>query len=286
MDGHSSKIEAVALSSDSRMLASASFDSTIKLWNAEIGALSCKALGESSDQSGMANAFQLPKSVMMSAFSPNGRLFAIDYAMHRIDIWDTTIGAHLGTVTCFGSAATAMAFSPDGSHFAAASRHLVIRLWEAQSCRVVVTFNWEYNVPTVMVFSGDGQFLAAADHNRVKLWSVATHKPSYLYKVSQAVWSSAELLSLLPRAVTAPEEEVALPSLAPAPSRQHRFAMKDKWLTCDSRKFQWVPHEYRSADITCHNATIALPGSGKVIFLAFDFANGGRWEQSLLARGA
>jgi WD40 repeat protein len=77
--GHSDRVQSVAVSPDGRLLASGSYDNTIKLWDLNTGKLRQTLEGHSN----------LIQSV---AFSPDGRLLASGSRDKTIKLWDPTTG--------------------------------------------------------------------------------------------------------------------------------------------------------------------------------------------------
>ena len=85
LEGHSDWVEAVAFSEDGKLLASASKDRTVRLWDPATGAALQTLVGHSS-------------SVMAVAFSQDGKLLASASYDRTVRLWDVATGAALQTL--------------------------------------------------------------------------------------------------------------------------------------------------------------------------------------------
>ncbi|MEM9452285.1 MAG: hypothetical protein AAGA75_27690, partial [Cyanobacteria bacterium P01_E01_bin.6] len=154
--GHRTNVEDVAIHPDNHLLASASADGTIKLWNAD-GAL----LKTLTDHRGI---------VLSVAFSPDGQLLASGSYDTTVRLWNTD-GTLLNTFEGHEDDVTAVAFSPDSQRIASASIDSTIKVWTVDGT-LVHTIQGHDQAVRHVVFSPDGQYLASlSDDKSIKLWN-------------------------------------------------------------------------------------------------------------------
>src|SRR5260370_21306802 len=113
---HSYPVTTVVPSPDGDLLASASEDKTIKLWDSHTGEHLRTLESHASE-------------VTSVAFSPDGGLLASASWNKTIKLWDPHTGEHLRTLESHSSFATSVEFSPDGGLLASAPPDTTIDLW-------------------------------------------------------------------------------------------------------------------------------------------------------------
>ncbi|KAF1955653.1 WD40 repeat-like protein [Byssothecium circinans] len=160
LEGHKGHINAVAFSRDGNVLASASYDRTIKLWDPSSGAVLQTLKGHS-------------EPVSAVVFSPNGKLLASASGDKMIKLWDASSGAVRQSLSHSGYVSD-VAFSPDGKLLASAFEKTV-KLWNVSSGVALHTFEGYSGHFYAVAFSPDSRLLASASSDEtVKVWDIGS----------------------------------------------------------------------------------------------------------------
>jgi WD40 repeat protein len=158
-DGHRDTITAIAFTPDGKALASASMDSTIKLWDGRSGAL----LKKLKDQYGAVTAL---------AFSQDGETMAwASGSACTIKLWDTRSERLLRQLYSHTHNISQVAFSPDSKSLVSVAIDSTVILWDARSGAVLGMVKAErHEIGIRVAFSPDGNTLATSNESTVALW--------------------------------------------------------------------------------------------------------------------
>ena len=159
---YSSTINNIAFSPNNSLLASASADSTIQLWNLNTNTLQATLPGHTSN-------------VLNVAFSPDGSLLASGSADGTVRLWNPVTETLQATLQGHASNVLSVAFSPDGSLLASGGTDSTVRLWDPVTETLEATLEAHMDSVLSVAFSPDGSLLASGSADGlVGLWDTHT----------------------------------------------------------------------------------------------------------------
>ncbi len=164
--GHGDWVESIAFSPDGRLLASGSWDGTVKLWRVSDGRL-------------VRTLTRGRVRVRSIAFSPDGRLLAAGtgFPDGTIKVWRVRDGKLLCTRRADPSAVWAIAFSPDGHFLASGGEHGTLKLWRVRDGKLLKALKGHTYPVLSIAFSPDGRLIASGSSDpAIKFWLVSDGK--------------------------------------------------------------------------------------------------------------
>ena len=155
--GHNDSVTSVSFSPTGDALATASFDTTAKLWDLQGNCL-VTFTGHNN-------------WVRSVSFSPTGDSIATASSDKTAKLWDLQ-GNCLVTFTGHNDSVRSVSFSPTGDAIATASQDKTAKLWDLQG-NCLVTFTGHNYPVTSVCFSPTGDAIATASaHGTAKLWDL------------------------------------------------------------------------------------------------------------------
>lgn len=165
LNGHTNIITSASFSPDGTRIVTASWDNTIRIWDAATGKIIGRPLEGHNDIVSSAN------------FSPDGTHIVSASWDATIRIWDALTGRQIGQplVEHAGEVRYA-AFSSDGKRIVSASEDKTIRVWDAVTGKQIgPSLVGHDDVVNMVVFSPDGEHIASASNDStVILWKFPT----------------------------------------------------------------------------------------------------------------
>jgi WD40 repeat protein len=188
LKGHTDVVTALAYHPRRHLLASASLDRTIRLWNLD-----------KADEVRVLQGHTGP--VRSLAFSPDGTLLASGgdrtVRLWHYDADPTDQGRAVRVLKGHTGEVTAVAFAPDGTRLASGSRDRSIRFWNVADGKETTVLRGHKSEVLCLAFSPRGELLASGggqdrQEGEVRTWEVHSGKPLFLrYGLSPRILSLA-----------------------------------------------------------------------------------------------
>ncbi len=162
--GHEGALNAIVATPDGRQILTAGDDQTIRIWNADDGALERTLSGHEGP-------------VLSLAIHPNGETLLSGSADKTARLWNLADGALIRTLPAHPSPVASVAFSPGGQRIVTAGADGGLMVRETGSGRAVLAFGHTgaKNQPLAPVravaFLDDGTFVSASEDKTLKSWT-------------------------------------------------------------------------------------------------------------------
>ncbi|KAJ6017869.1 hypothetical protein N7451_001248 [Penicillium sp. IBT 35674x] len=159
-EGHTKSVNSIAWSRDGSRLASASQDTTIRIWDPATG--QCASILEGHIE-----------QVNSVTWSQDGSQLASASHDTTVRIWDLATG-QCETLKGHSGLVFSIAWSQDGTQLASASYDETVRIWDPATSQCELILEGHMEPVNSIAWSRDGSQLASASKDTVRIWDLAT----------------------------------------------------------------------------------------------------------------
>jgi WD40 repeat protein len=159
-DGQSGEITFITFNKSGTILATASVDRSVKVWDLESG----EELLTLAGHGGTVNAV---------AFHPLGTYIATASSDQKVKFWDLGSGDEVRTISGHSDHVVDVAFSYDGNQIATTSRDGTAKLWETSTGEELITFRGHSGSVNAVAFSPAGDLLVTGGEDATaRVWDL------------------------------------------------------------------------------------------------------------------
>lgn len=160
--GHKDRIVRIAWSSDGQLLASPSFDKTIRIWDVTSQELKF--------------TLKQPSPIGCVAWQTKGRYLASGSEDNMVYVWDYDLGRVICDLKGHSALIRDLAWSPNGQQLASSSDDYSITIWDLNTKKAVKTLKHDDRVPCLDWSHKDNILASGSDDGIITIWNPSTGK--------------------------------------------------------------------------------------------------------------
>ncbi len=170
--GHTDAVYAVDWSPNGQYMASASADTTVRVWNTSSG----ETISIYRGHAGLFNA------VFVVGWASTGSRIASGGADKTVQVWDAATGNRDLIYHGHTARVLALAWSPDARYIASGGADKTVQVWDANTGLLVFTYRGHTATVYTLAWSPDGKSLVSGSADRtVQVWNVSSGMTSSVY---------------------------------------------------------------------------------------------------------
>jgi len=164
LSGHEKTVTSVSYSPDSELIASGSWDHTVRIWDAATYQPVATLEGHTG-------------AVTSVTYSPDGNTIISGSRDQTIVIWDAHTHQTIATISGHAGSITDLAYSPDGSTIISASEDQTVKLWDATTHEPLATLTGHAGIVYSVAYSPNGKLIISGGWDGViNIWNAKTYK--------------------------------------------------------------------------------------------------------------
>ena len=164
VSGHTKTVYSLAFKPNSYLLASASWDTTIRIWD----------VGDNTNLRHVRTLRGHTVAVRSVAWSPDGSTLASASSDGTVRLWNPNNGINFAVLRGHTDRVWCVAWSPDGRILASGSHDYTVSLWDPDTHDIRRVLRGHTNYVRSLAFHPNGETLASGSSDEIRLWNPNT----------------------------------------------------------------------------------------------------------------
>jgi len=163
LEGHTDRVNAVAVTNDGSRAISASYDSTLKVWDLETGEQIRTLEGHTDWVRGLAVTKDGSRAISAASYD------------RTLKVWDLETGEQIHTLEGHTSSVNAVAVTKDGARAISASYDSTLKVWDLETGENMHTMEGHNGSVYAVAVTPDGRrAISGSDDETLKVWDLET----------------------------------------------------------------------------------------------------------------